>query len=89
MRKNDAALFPRPPPPSEINLPPPPDASDEEAVVAYNTLLNRYGLISPDLLSKSSKSGNSLSGRDGSQQSDRASKRIKRARVVFKDPVGG
>ncbi|KAL0737355.1 hypothetical protein Bca4012_013565 [Brassica carinata] len=44
LRKNSEALFTRPPPPSEIKLPPLPDASDEEAVVAYNTLLNRYGL---------------------------------------------
>ncbi|KAF2306087.1 hypothetical protein GH714_011501 [Hevea brasiliensis] len=64
LRKNDAALFPRPPPPSEINLPPPPDPSDEEAVVAYNTLLNRYGLGGPDLLSRSSKSGSSASGKE-------------------------
>ncbi|KAG8647549.1 protein phosphatase 1 regulatory inhibitor subunit PPP1R8 homolog isoform X2 [Manihot esculenta] len=89
LRKNDAALFPRPPPPSEINLPPPPDPSDEEAVVAYNTLLNRYGLCSPDLLPKSSKSASSLTGRDDSQQSGRASKRMKKTRVAFRDQVGG
>ncbi|EEF37371.1 protein phosphatase 1 regulatory inhibitor subunit PPP1R8 homolog [Ricinus communis] len=83
LRKNDAALFPRPPP-SEINLPPPPDPTDEEAVVAYNTLLNRYGLGNPN-----SKSVSTLSGQEDGQQSGRATKRLKKARVVFKDQVGG
>lgn len=88
LRKNDAALFPRLPPPSEINLLPP-DPSDEEAVVAYNTLLNRYGLSKPIMLSKSSDSGISLSRKYDSQQVGRATKRIKKARVAFRDQVGG
>ncbi|CBI25737.3 unnamed protein product, partial [Vitis vinifera] len=53
LRKNNEALFPPPPLPSEVNLPPPPDPSDEEAVLAYNTTLNRYGLSKSDLLPKS------------------------------------
>ncbi|KAJ8770310.1 hypothetical protein K2173_013264 [Erythroxylum novogranatense] len=84
LRKNDAALFPRPPLPSEINLPPPPDPADEESVVAYNTLLNRYGMKRPDLPSKSCES-NSLSV----EQSKRPVKRLKKARVAFRDQVGG
>ncbi|ONK82008.1 uncharacterized protein A4U43_C01F35180 [Asparagus officinalis] len=44
LRKNTAALFPTPSLPSELNLPSPPDPSDEDAVVAYNTILNRYGV---------------------------------------------
>ncbi|WCJ28216.1 hypothetical protein M5689_009922 [Euphorbia peplus] len=85
LRKNNAALFSRPPPPSEIDLLPPPDPSDEEAVLSYNTLLNRHGLSNPDLMSKSSSS---LTRRDEST-SGRATKRVKKARVTFRDQVGG
>ncbi|GFZ03359.1 SMAD/FHA domain-containing protein [Actinidia rufa] len=42
LRKNNAALFPPTPLPTEITLPPSPDPSDEEAVLSYNTFLNRY-----------------------------------------------
>ncbi|KAE8714865.1 phosphoglycolate phosphatase isoform 1 [Hibiscus syriacus] len=63
LRKNNAALFPRPPPPAEVDLPPMPDPSDEEAVVAYNTLINRYGLSKCDLLPYSSASSISLAGK--------------------------
>ncbi|KAG2688711.1 hypothetical protein I3843_09G108200 [Carya illinoinensis] len=89
LRKNEEALFPRPPLPTEINLPPPPDPSDEEAVVAYNTLLNRYGLSKPGLLSKSIESDGSEAGRDDRQQLERPSKRKKKLRVAFRDQVGG
>ncbi|CAM8887482.1 unnamed protein product [Rhodiola kirilowii] len=58
LRKNEAVLFPPPPSPSEIKLPPPPDPSDEEALVAYNTIINRYGLnISGNNSESSSTSG--------------------------------
>ncbi|GLT46710.1 hypothetical protein SLA2020_204500 [Shorea laevis] len=87
LRKNNAALFARPPPPTEINLPSPPDPADEEAVVAYNTLLNRYGLGKSDL-SKSSESGSS-SGRDDTIHSERARKRMRKLKVTFKDHAGG
>lgn len=89
LRKNSAALFPRPPLPSEINLPPPPDPSDEEALVAYNTLLNRYGISKTDELAKSHESGSSIGGTIDSQQLERATKRIRKARVAFRDQVGG
>lgn len=89
LRKNEAALFPRPPLPTELNLPPPPDPSDEDAVVNYNTLLNRYGLCKPELLPKSTKSGSSEGGRDNSEQSERLAKRLKKQRVSFRDQVGG
>ncbi|TKY72287.1 Nuclear inhibitor of protein phosphatase 1 [Spatholobus suberectus] len=89
LRKNDAALFPRPPPPTEINFPPPPDPSDEEAVVAYNTLLNRYGINKADLVSKSGESGSAASGKNKDYQSERAAKRIRKTRVAFRDQVGG
>ncbi|XP_010530082.1 PREDICTED: nuclear inhibitor of protein phosphatase 1 [Tarenaya hassleriana] len=75
LRKNNAALFPRPPPPAEIKLPQAPDPADEDAVVAYNTLLNRYGLTKPD--------GNE------SERDKRAAKRIKKLRVAFRDQSGG
>lgn len=82
LRKNNAALFPPTPLPTEINIPPPPDPSDEEAVLAYNTFLNRYGLTKPDLTSKSV-------GRDDKHLTERASKRIRITRVSFRDQVGG
>lgn len=88
LRKNNAALFPRPPPAMEINLPSPPDPSDEEALVTYNTLLNRYGLNKSDL-SKSSVSGGSSSKRDDDDLPERARKRMKKLRVTFKDHAGG
>ncbi|KAF5728520.1 nuclear inhibitor of protein phosphatase 1-like [Tripterygium wilfordii] len=88
LRKNEAALFPRRPLLTEINLPPPPDLSDEEAVVAYNTLLNRYGLSKSDL-SKSNELGSLISRGDDNRLSERASKRIKKTRVAFRDQVGG
>lgn len=89
LRKNDAALFPRPPLPTEINLPPPPDPSDEEAVVQYNTLLNRYGLSKADLGSRTAESGNPASRKNENSQSERAAKRIRKMRVAFRDQVGG
>ncbi|GAB2301018.1 hypothetical protein Dimus_035054 [Dionaea muscipula] len=90
LRKNNAALFPPPPPPTEVNLPPPPDPSDEEAVVAYNTLLNRYGLTRPEV-SKSGGDGVGTSGRndDSRLPLERPTKRIKKTRVSFKDQFGG
>lgn len=88
LRKNDAALFSRPPLPTEINLPPPPDPSDEEALVAYNTLLNRFGIRRADV-DRSLESGSSTGGRDDSQQLERATKRIRKMRVAFRDQVGG
>lgn len=84
LRKNSEALFTRPPPPSEIKLPPPPDPSDEEAVVAYNTLLNRYGLSngeSGSVLGKRKEKGDSEGGVVG--------KRRKKLRVSFRDQLGG
>ncbi|XP_042520634.1 protein phosphatase 1 regulatory inhibitor subunit PPP1R8 homolog [Macadamia integrifolia] len=90
LRKDNAALFPPPPLPTEINLPPPPDPSDEEAVLAYNTILNRYGLAKSDLLSKTAdNSGSSLSVNNDDRFLERASKRIRKTRVAFRDQVGG
>nr|XP_043612349.1 protein phosphatase 1 regulatory inhibitor subunit PPP1R8 homolog [Erigeron canadensis] len=43
LKKDNALLFPPPPPPLP-NLPPPPPPSDEQAVLAYNTFLNRHRL---------------------------------------------
>ncbi|XP_022724393.1 nuclear inhibitor of protein phosphatase 1 [Durio zibethinus] len=85
LRKDNAALFPRPPPPTEINLPPPPDPSDEDAVVAYNTLINRYGLSKSDLLPKSISSA----GREDSTETERATKRTRKLKVTFRDQAGG
>ncbi|KAF7803887.1 Nuclear inhibitor of protein phosphatase 1 [Senna tora] len=89
LRKNNAALFPRPRLPTEIDLPPPPDPSDEEAVVAYNTLLNRYGLSKSDLGFRTAEAANPASRKNENHQSERAAKRIKKMRVAFRDQVGG
>ncbi|XVF26245.1 hypothetical protein REPUB_Repub13aG0282300 [Reevesia pubescens] len=89
LRKNNAALFPRPPPPTEINLPPLPDPSDEEVVVAYNTLINRYGLSKSDLLFKSNVSGISSAGTDESTEPERATERMRKLKVTFRDQAGG
>ncbi|CAA2963332.1 nuclear inhibitor of phosphatase 1 [Olea europaea subsp. europaea] len=91
LRKNNAALFPPPPKPAEIELPSPPDPSDEEAVLAYNTYVNRSlnGLTRPDILSKSTGSSSSSGGKDDSRLNERAPKRIRRTRVAFRDQVGG
>ncbi|GFP92805.1 nuclear inhibitor of protein phosphatase 1 [Phtheirospermum japonicum] len=85
LRKNNAALFPPAPQPTEIDLPPPPDPSDEEAVLVYNTYINQAlnGLTVPNTSSRSS-----LVTNDEQKLTERASKRIKRTRVSFKDKVG-
>ncbi|KAL6520435.1 hypothetical protein OROHE_017023 [Orobanche hederae] len=90
LRKNDAALFPQAPQPAEIDLPPPPDPSDEEAVLAYNTYINQSlnGLTVPNTSSKPTVSNSSSVTKDESKLINRASKRIKRMRVAFRDQVG-
>ncbi|KAF8409772.1 hypothetical protein HHK36_005851 [Tetracentron sinense] len=90
LRKNNAALFPPPSLPTEVNLPPTPDPSDEEAVLAYNTILNRYGLSKSDLLSESAMDSESSSGVSNEERLlERAAKRMRKARVAFRDQVGG
>ncbi|GAA0148845.1 RNA splicing factor [Lithospermum erythrorhizon] len=88
LRKNNEALFPSPQT-TEINVPPPPDPSDEEAVLAYNTFLNRYGLPKPGTITKSSEARSSSEHKDDEKQKERAPKRIRRIRVAFRDQVGG
>ncbi|PWA91924.1 Forkhead-associated (FHA) domain-containing protein [Artemisia annua] len=77
LKKDNAALFP-PPLPTSINLPPPPDPSDDEAVLAYNTFVNRY----TNLSEVSSTSSNH-------ETETRPFKRSKKTRVAFRDQVGG
>lgn len=67
-------------PPVNFVLPPPPDPSDEEAVVAYNTLLNRLGMSVLD-----SKKQSSLQ----SKPAERPSKKPRKARVTFRDQYNG
>ncbi|XP_022927131.1 protein phosphatase 1 regulatory inhibitor subunit PPP1R8 homolog [Cucurbita moschata] len=86
LRKNNAALFARPPLPTEFDLPPPPDPSDEEAVVSYNTLLNRLGLTKSGLPS-SSEDNNPASAKDA--QHGRPTKKLRKMRVAFRDQLGG
>ncbi|KAK9091819.1 hypothetical protein Syun_026730 [Stephania yunnanensis] len=90
LRKNNAALFPPPPLLSEVNLPPCPDPSDEDAVLAYNTVLNRYGFTKSELLAKSGKGGmKSMAGSEDIGQVERPAKKRKKSRVAFRDQAGG
>lgn len=90
LRKNAAALFPTPSLPSDVNLPSPPDPNDEDAVVAYNTILNRYGISKSDILSSFKGTSASASGADNDSHTvERPVKRSKKLRVSFRDQVGG
>lgn len=90
LRKNTAALFPTPSLPSDVSLPSPPDPNDEDAVVAYNTILNRYGISKSEIPSGSKGSSRGASGgNDGNQLSGRPLKKRKKLRVSFRDQVGG
>lgn len=88
LRKNIKALFPPPLKPAEINLPPP-DPSNEEAVLAYNTALNRYGLAKLELSAKSSGNLESSFDRNDDRQGSRPAKKTRKLRVTFRDQVGG
>jgi len=71
-------------------LPSPPDPNDEDAVVAYNTILNRYGISKSDLSSSSKGSSGGASGaNDDNHTVERPLKRSKKLRVSFRDQVGG
>lgn len=90
LRKNTAALFPTPSLPSDVSLPSPPDPNDEDAVVAYNTILNRYGISKSDLSPSSKGSSGGASGaNDDNHTVERPLKRRKKLRVSFRDQVGG
>ncbi|CAO2206443.1 unnamed protein product [Urochloa humidicola] len=90
LRKNTAALFPIPSLPSDVSLPSPPDPNDEDAVVAYNTILNRYGISKSDLSSSSKGfSGGASGAKDDNHTVERPLKRSKKLRVSFRDQVGG
>ena len=85
LKKDNAALFP-PPLPTAINLPPPPDPCDEEAVLAYNTFVNRYNLSNSEGVSISAEISSSVYT---NYERERSVKRIKKTRVAFRDQVGG
>lgn len=90
LRKNTAAFFPTHSLPSDVSLPSPPDPNDEDAVVAYNTILNRYGISKSDMSSSSKRSMGDASGaNDDNQTVGRSLKRSKKLRVSFRDQVGG
>uniref|UniRef100_A0ACD5ZWP3 Uncharacterized protein n=1 Tax=Avena sativa TaxID=4498 RepID=A0ACD5ZWP3_AVESA len=90
LRKNTAAFFSTHSLPSDVSLPSPPDPNDEDAVVAYNTILNRYGISKSDMpLRKRSSAGGASGSNDDNQAVGRASKRSKKRRVSFRDQVGG
>uniref|UniRef100_A0A0D9X6P2 FHA domain-containing protein n=1 Tax=Leersia perrieri TaxID=77586 RepID=A0A0D9X6P2_9ORYZ len=88
LRKNAAAFFPTHSLPSDVSLPSPPDPNDEDAVVAYNTILNRYGISKSNLSSRSKDSSGDACG-DDKQPAGRPLKRSKKQRVSFRDQIGG
>ncbi|KVH88499.1 protein phosphatase 1 regulatory inhibitor subunit PPP1R8 homolog [Cynara cardunculus var. scolymus] len=88
LKKDNAALFP-PPLPTAINLPPLPDPSDEEAILAYNTFVNRFNLSKSEVVSISAEISSSVGGNYASHETERPVKRIKKTRVAFRDQVGG
>lgn len=91
LRKNTAALFPMQQLPPQFTLPDPPDPSDEDAVVAYNTILNRFGASRIDSVPKTIKDSGALSiaGKDEESHVERGAKRPRKARVAFRDQHGG
>ncbi|XP_057982903.1 protein phosphatase 1 regulatory inhibitor subunit PPP1R8 homolog [Malania oleifera] len=91
LRKNIEALFPHGRTSTVMNLPPHLDPSDEDGVLAYNTLLNRYGMSKSESLSKSfNELESSVDGSNiDSRRSESAAKRIRKTRVAFRDQVGG
>jgi nuclear inhibitor of protein phosphatase 1 len=90
LRKNTAAFTPTHSLPSDVSLPSPPDPNDEDAVVAYNTILNRYGISKSDMpLRKRGSSGDASGANDDNQAAGRLPKRSKKRRVSFRDQAGG
>lgn len=76
-------------PPLDIVLPPPPDPSNEEAVVAYNTVLNRLGLTRPNL-GVSAYTDQTLSqNNQGGSNEDRPAKKMRKSKVTFRDQYDG
>lgn len=80
--------------PEKFVYPPAPDASDEEAVVAYNTSLNRLGVPSPNAVPtftyQRHKRNTSTDGTTrGEENGDRPTKRARKSRVSYRDEYGG
>lgn len=73
---------------THINLLPPPDSSDDEALAAYNMLLNCYGINKLDFVKSTSVFVVSCNKEDN-ETSARAAKRMRKIRVAFRDQVGG
>ncbi|KAH7287917.1 hypothetical protein KP509_31G002900 [Ceratopteris richardii] len=71
--------------PVNFTLPPPPDPADEEAVVAYNTLLNRLSMSQQT----EGASGMNKKPISKSKSIERPSKKLKKARVTFRDQFNG
>ncbi|CAM6023560.1 unnamed protein product [Sphagnum balticum] len=79
--------------PANFVYPPAPDPADQEAVVAYNTSLNRLGVPSPTSLATNLQSkprdGLTEVTRKPEQQSEKRAKRARISRVSFRDEHGG
>eukprot|EP00249_Psilotum_nudum_P022064 c28360_g1_i2 orf=210-1568(+) len=77
--------------PVNLVLPPPPDQSDEEAVVAYNTILNRLSVAGTyNALSNVSRVGDSnTGGKVAEPEVEMARKKARRSRVTFRDLYDG
>lgn len=69
-------------PPVNFVLPPPPDPSDEESVVAYNTLINKLGMSRPSPSGPKNQASQS-------RPADRLFKKPRKARVTFRDQYDG
>eukprot|EP00250_Pteridium_aquilinum_P016010 c22889_g1_i1 orf=772-2049(-) len=72
-------------PPLNFVLPPAPDPSDEEAVVVYNTLLNKLGMSkqSQGVLDSKKQSVSHIN------PTERPSKKMRKAHVTFRDQYDG
>ncbi|GBG80974.1 hypothetical protein CBR_g31530 [Chara braunii] len=80
--------------PLDIELPSPPDPSDEEAVLTYNTILNRWSIPVPDADGgpckvEKERDKNGIMKDSARLDGQRPAKRIRRARVTFRDDFGG
>eukprot|EP00249_Psilotum_nudum_P022065 c28360_g2_i1 orf=245-1612(+) len=77
--------------PVNLVLPPPPDQSDEEAVVAYNTILNRLNVAGTynDMTNESRMGDSNTRGKVGDPEAEMVRKKARRSRVTFRDLYDG
>lgn len=76
-------------PPLNFVLPPPPDPADGEAVVAYNTLLNRLGITPPNLAVSGHVNQTLAQKNRRGQNDERPIKKLRKSKVTFRDQYDG